>query len=81
MIINEERVRETVDLGSGFYSRQSLENLGSAFLILKGTLTNAGSMTRPLRIEYAGAHYHVTSRRNERKAIFRNDTKPNIGSA
>jgi len=31
-------------------------------------------MTRPLRIEYAGAHYHVTSRGNERKAIFREDT-------
>jgi len=43
-------------------------------LILKGTLTNAGSMTLPLRIEYAVAHYHVTSRGNERKAIFRDDT-------
>jgi len=31
-------------------------------------------MTRPLRIEYTGAHYHVTSRGNERKAIFRDDT-------
>jgi hypothetical protein len=31
-------------------------------------------MTRPLRIEYARAHYHVTSRGNERKAIFRDDT-------
>jgi REP element-mobilizing transposase RayT len=30
-------------------------------------------MARPLRIEYAGAHYHVTSRGNERKAIFRGD--------
>ncbi|MBI2089155.1 MAG: transposase [Deltaproteobacteria bacterium] len=30
-------------------------------------------MARPLRIEYAGAHYHVTSRGNERKAIFRDD--------
>jgi REP element-mobilizing transposase RayT len=28
-------------------------------------------MTRPLRIEYPGAVYHVTSRGNERKAIFR----------
>jgi hypothetical protein len=25
-------------------------------------------MARPLRIEYAGAHYHVTSRGNERMA-------------
>ncbi|MGH7874078.1 MAG: transposase [Candidatus Binatia bacterium] len=30
-------------------------------------------MARPLRIEYQGAHYHVTSRGNERKAIFRGD--------
>jgi len=30
-------------------------------------------MTRPLRIEYAGAVYHVTSRGNERKAVFRSD--------
>ncbi len=31
-------------------------------------------MARPLRIEYPGAYYHVTSRGNERKAIFRDDT-------
>jgi len=30
-------------------------------------------VARPLRIQYAGAFYHVTSRGNERKAIFRND--------
>ena len=30
-------------------------------------------MARPLRIEYAGTHYHVTSRGNERKSIFRDD--------
>jgi REP element-mobilizing transposase RayT len=30
-------------------------------------------MARPLRIEYPGAYYHVTSRGNERKAIFRTD--------
>ena len=28
-------------------------------------------MTRPLRIEFPGAFYHVTSRGNERKAIFK----------
>ena len=28
-------------------------------------------MTRPLRIEYPGAFYHVTSRGNERRSIFR----------
>jgi len=27
-------------------------------------------MTRPLRIEYAGAYYHVTSRGNEQKDVF-----------
>jgi hypothetical protein len=30
-------------------------------------------MARPLRIEYPGAYYHVTSRGNERKAIFRDE--------
>jgi REP element-mobilizing transposase RayT len=30
-------------------------------------------MARPLRIEYPGAVYHVTSRGNERKAIFRSN--------
>lgn len=30
-------------------------------------------MARPLRIEYGGAVYHVTSRGNERKPIFRDD--------
>ena len=30
-------------------------------------------MARPLRIQYPGAFYHVTSRGNERKAIYRND--------
>ncbi|MEI6634296.1 MAG: transposase [Chlamydiota bacterium] len=30
-------------------------------------------MTRPLRIEYPGAWYHVTSRGNERAEIFRDD--------
>ena len=30
-------------------------------------------MARPLRIQYSGAFYHVTSRGNERKAIFKTD--------
>jgi len=30
-------------------------------------------MSRPLRLEYAGALYHVTSRGNERNAIYRDD--------
>jgi putative transposase len=30
-------------------------------------------VTRPLRIEYAGAVYHVTSRGNEKKAVFKGD--------
>lgn len=30
-------------------------------------------MTRPLRIEYAGAVYHITSRGNEKKVVFRDD--------
>ena len=30
-------------------------------------------MALPLRIEFPGAVYHITSRGNERKAIFRDD--------
>jgi hypothetical protein len=30
-------------------------------------------MARPLRIQYAEAFYHVTSRGNERKAVFLTD--------
>jgi REP element-mobilizing transposase RayT len=30
-------------------------------------------MTRPLRIEYPGAVYHITSRGNEKKAIFKDE--------
>ena len=30
-------------------------------------------MARPVRIEFAGAHYHVTSRGNERKPVYRDD--------
>ena len=31
------------------------------------------SMARPLRMEYSGAFYHVTSRGNELKDIFKSD--------
>jgi len=31
-------------------------------------------MARPLRIQYAGAYYHVTCRGNERRNIYRDDT-------
>jgi putative transposase len=30
-------------------------------------------MARPMRIEYPGAVYHITSRGNERNKIFLND--------
>lgn len=30
-------------------------------------------MSRPLRIESPGAVYHVTSRGNEKKAVFKDD--------
>ena len=32
-------------------------------------------MARPLRIEYAGAFYHITSRGNEQKDIFKSDSE------
>jgi REP element-mobilizing transposase RayT len=32
-------------------------------------------MARPLRIEYAGAFYHITSRGNERRDIFKSDSE------
>ena len=31
-------------------------------------------MARPLRLEVAGALYHITNRGNERKAIYFDDT-------
>jgi len=34
-------------------------------------------MVRPLRIEYAGALYHVTSRGNAQEDIYRNDKDRN----
>jgi len=30
-------------------------------------------MSRPLRIEYPGAVYHITSRGNEKKPVFKDD--------
>ena len=35
-------------------------------------------MARPLRIEYDGAVYHLTSRGNERKPIFKDDADRNV---
>jgi REP element-mobilizing transposase RayT len=35
-------------------------------------------MTRPLRIQYPDAYYHVTCRGNERRKIFRNHDDHNI---
>jgi putative transposase len=34
-------------------------------------------MTRPLRIQYEGAFYHITARGNEKKDIFKNDADRN----
>jgi REP element-mobilizing transposase RayT len=31
-------------------------------------------MSRPLRIEYPGAVYHITSRGNEKKAVFKDES-------
>jgi putative transposase len=38
-------------------------------------------VARPLRIEYPGAFYHVTSRGNERKTVFQSsrDREEDIG--
>ena len=33
-----------------------------------------GGMSRPLRLEFEGALYHATSRGNERRTIFRDDS-------
>lgn len=40
-------------------------------IVSRGNL--GGVMARPLRIEFPGALYHVTSRGNERRPIFRDD--------
>ena len=31
-------------------------------------------MSRPIRVEYEGAVYHITARGNEQKAIYGDDT-------
>ena len=36
-------------------------------------------MSRALRIEYAGALYHVTSRGDRREDIYEDDVDPNKG--
>jgi hypothetical protein len=41
------------------------------WFVVRGIL--GGAMARPLRIEFAGALYHLTSRGNERRNIFRSD--------
>jgi hypothetical protein len=43
------------------------------FLAIPTELDYGSFMTRPLRIEYPGAVYHVTSRGNEKKAVFKDD--------
>ncbi len=43
-------------------------------LLLLSLIVLIYRMARPLRIEYDGALYHVTSRGNERKAIFKHDS-------
>jgi len=37
-------------------------------------------MVRPLRIEFSDAFYHVTSRGNDGKAVFRSTTDTDRGS-
>ena len=39
----------------------------------KGTFNEESCMARALRITYPGAFYHVTSRGNERKAVFKSE--------
>ena len=49
--------------------RPTHDEESSAIALFRGNL--GGVMARPLRIEFAGALYHVTSRGNERRPIFR----------
>jgi REP element-mobilizing transposase RayT len=37
------------------------------------TIGKFQAMARLLRIEYSGAFYHITSRGNDRKAVFKSD--------
>jgi REP element-mobilizing transposase RayT len=52
----------------GICIRSETDSLG-----VRSTLYTDG-MARPLRIEFLGAVYHVTARRHERSAMFRDDT-------
>ena len=51
-----------------------MQQWGSLKLITKAFYRWAPAMAGPLRIEYDGALYHITSRGNNRGAIFRNDS-------
>ena len=57
--------------GLGHFYRRSLyrRECSSVFRHIRGIL--GGAMARPLRIEFADALYHVTSRGNERRRIFK----------
>jgi putative transposase len=53
-----------------FFALHEVEEL--AVVDFRGNL--GAVMARPLRVEFPGASYHITSRGNERRAIFRSDT-------
>ena len=47
--------------------------MGRYSFLRKIMRTRIGLMTRPLRLEFAGALYHITSRGDRREDIYDND--------
>ena len=64
-----------VPCGLLFHAFQYLQCKGvnSAHLTWLQNSHRTTHITRPIRIEYEGAIYHVTARGNERREIFRSD--------
>ena len=50
--------------------------MGSTGLAFCYNLKYHGSMSRPIRIEFAGALYHVTSRGGRKEDIYIQKTRP-----
>jgi hypothetical protein len=53
----------------GQFSKNQKTN--NCLRVYRDCLLQETTMARPLRIEYAGAFYHVTSRGNEQKDVFK----------
>lgn len=64
-------MRSSYTRGNGVKPTLLTRQLLNTTVLLNLVKGKRARMGRPLRIEYPGAHYHVTSRGNERKDVFK----------